>query len=167
MLRNSVAVTTVEAERMIAALELDIPTMICTSGERLEEALIKSNASQTLDLRVELEELEALFGRIKSRAGRVDKLLERSTDSGLARVERIVHNLEKKMLRAERKKQDVLTGRLAKLQKVMFPNGGLQERHFGMALPYLEFGPEWLDGVMQHTDPFGGQFTVLRPGSEG
>ena len=166
MLRNSLAVTTVEAERLIAKLDLDVHTMVCTSGEQLEESLIKSNAAHTLDLKVELEELEALFGRIKSRAGRVDKLLERSTDSGLARAERIVHNLEKKMLRAERKKQEILTGRLAKLQGVMFPNGGLQERHYGMALPYMEYGREWLDGVIKHTDPFAGQFTVLRPAGE-
>ena len=79
---------------------------------------------------------------------------------------RVVRNLEKKMLRAERRKQDVLITKLGKLRDVIFPAGGLQERHSGLPLPFLAFGEDWLDAVQEHTDPFGGKFTVLRPDGE-
>ncbi len=166
MLRNSVAFTTPEIERGMESLEVEVRDLLCTEDRALEDALIRKNAAKTLTLDAEWEELEALFGRIKSRMEGVDKLLGRSSDSGLARVERIVRNLEKKMLRAEKKKQEVLIYRLSKIMGVLFPGGGLQERHYGLPLPYLAYGKDWLDGLLEHTDPFGGKFTILRPDSE-
>ncbi|HLV53169.1 MAG TPA: bacillithiol biosynthesis cysteine-adding enzyme BshC, partial [Cryomorphaceae bacterium] len=166
MLRNSVAFTTPEIERGMESLEVEVRDLLCTEDRALEDALIRKNAAKTLNLDAEWEELEALFGRIKSRMEGVDKLLGRSSDSGLARVERIVRNLEKKMLRAEKKKQEVLIYRLSKIMDVLFPGGGLQERHYGLPLPYLAYGKDWLEGFLEHTDPFGGKFTILRPDSE-
>jgi len=93
---------------------------------------------------------------------KVDKLLERSVRSGYVRSERIVKNLEKKMLRAERKKHDILLGRLNKIRDALFPREGLQERNLNFAVLYEEFGENLVPLLIDQLDPFAGDFTVLR-----
>jgi uncharacterized protein YllA (UPF0747 family) len=78
------------------------------------------------------------------------------------RSERILLNLEKKMLRAEKKKHDILIGRLNKLHDALFPREGLQERNLNFSVLYEEFGADLVPVLIENLDPFSAEFTVLR-----
>jgi bacillithiol biosynthesis cysteine-adding enzyme BshC len=163
MLRNSVLVIDEPTSERMAGLGLRLEDLFKNSGIELEKELVREVSAEELDLEKEIEELEALFLRMEAKLRKVDKLLERSVRSGFVRTERIVMNLEKKMLRAERKKHEIITGRLHKVREAILPREGLQERNLNFAVLYLWMGEALIPTLLEHLDPFEGKFTVLRP----
>ncbi|HKK39088.1 MAG TPA: bacillithiol biosynthesis BshC, partial [Cryomorphaceae bacterium] len=143
-------------------LGVTVEELFRNSAFELEQELVKETSEEELNLKDAHEKLEALFLEMEAKLRKVDKLLEKSVRSGYVRSERIVKNLEKKMLRAEKKKHDILIGRLHKIRDALFPREGLQERNLNFAVLYEEFGENLVPLLIDHLDPFAGDFTVLR-----
>jgi bacillithiol biosynthesis cysteine-adding enzyme BshC len=162
MLRNSVMVIDQASSHLMDKLGLTTEELFRNSAFELEQELVREISEEELNLREAHEKLEALFLEVESKLRKVDKLLEKSVRSGYVRSERIVINLEKKMLRAEKKKHNILTGRLQKLHNTLFPRNGLQERNLNFSVLYEEFGPDLVPMLIDNLDPFSGDFTVLR-----
>jgi len=162
MLRNSVMVIDQASSQRMDKLGLTMEELFRNSAFELEQELVKETSDEELNLKEAHEKLEALFLEMEHKLKRVDKLLERSVRSGYARSERIVQNLEKKMLRAEKKKHNILIGRLDKIRGALFPREGLQERNLNFAVLYEEFGSDLVPMLVDNLDPFSGDFTVLR-----
>lgn len=162
MLRNSVLVIDGASSQLMDDLKLNAQDLFKNSTDELAHLLVRANSEEALNLKEAHEKLEAVFLEMEKKLKRVDKLLERSARSGYARTERIVHNLEKKMLRAEKKKHDILIGRLEKLRSALFPKESLQERNLNFAVLYQVFGVDLVPMLVDNLDPFSGEFTVLR-----
>lgn len=162
MLRNSVLVIDRSVTEAMNNLDLDLNQLFTQSGIDLEKKLVAEESAEELNLEDELDSLERVFLRTEEKLRKVDKILEKSARSGFVRSERILKNLEKKMLRAERKKHDILTGRLHKVREALFPREGLQERNLNFIPLYEEFGEQFIDILLENLDPFDNQFTVLR-----
>ena len=162
MLRNSVMIIERSVNETMVKLGLDLNQLFANSGIDLEKKLVSEESAEELNLVEELDSLQKVFLSAEEKLRRVDKLLEKSARSGFVRSERIVKNLEKKMLRAERKKHDILIGRLHKVRDALFPREGLQERNLNFIPFYEEFGDQFIDILLENLDPFENQFTVLR-----
>lgn len=162
MLRNSVMVVDQASSQRMDKLGLTMEELFKNTAFELEQELVEETSDEELNLKETHEKLEALFLEMEHKLSRVDKLLEKSVRSGYARSERIVQNLEKKMLRAEKKKHNILIGRLDKVRAALFPREGLQERNLNFAVLYEEFGADLVPTLVDHLDPFSGEFTVLR-----
>jgi bacillithiol biosynthesis cysteine-adding enzyme BshC len=162
MLRNSVMVINKASSHRMDKLGLTMEELFRNSAFELERELVEETSDEELNLKEAHEKLEALFLEMEHKLRRVDKHLERSVRSGYARSERIVQNLEKKMLRAEKKKHNILIGRLDKLRAALFPREGLQERNLNFAVLYEEFGSDLVPMLVDNLDPFSEDFTVLR-----
>ncbi len=162
MLRNSVMVIDRHSSRLMDKLGLTLNELFRNSAFELEQELVRAESAEELNLKEAREKLEALFLEMEEKLRRVDKLLERSVRSGYMRSERILLNLEKKMLRAEKKKHDILIGRLNKLHDALFPREGLQERNLNFSVLYEEFGADLVPVLIENLDPFSAEFTVLR-----
>ena len=72
-------------------------------------------------------ELNAIFGKIKLRAHKIDPSLGPSTDAVKARLKKAVNNLEKKLLKAEKRNHEDALIQIERVKDKLFPNGGLQE----------------------------------------
>lgn len=70
-------------------------------------------------------------------------------------------NLEKRLLKAQKRNLSEELERLKKIQDQLFPNQSLQERQLNFSELYLEYGEELLDLLKENMDPFDGNFTVL------
>ena len=162
ILRNSVMVIDKSSSHLMDKLGVTVEELFRNSAFELEQELVKETSEEELNLKDAHEKLEALFLEMEAKLRKVDKLLEKSVRSGYVRSERIVKNLEKKMLRAEKKKHDILIGRLHKIRDALFPREGLQERNLNFAVLYEEFGENLVPLLIDHLDPFAGDFTVLR-----
>ncbi len=160
MLRNSALVVRAEARFQLEALQLEVSDLFQPVID-LENSLVKAASDQLLDLEKSRKKLQDLFQEIEARMGLVDPILKRPAQSGSARVERIVSNLEKKMLRAERQKQEVILSRLQKVREALFPREGLQERNMNFAPMYQAFGKEFIPLLCGHLEPFDFRFSVL------
>ena len=70
-------------------------------------------------------------------------------------------HLEKRLLRAQKRKLSEELERLTLLQDTLFPNGSLQERSQNFSELYIEYGTRLLDVLKQELDPLVDEFTVL------
>ncbi len=70
-------------------------------------------------------------------------------------------NLEKRLLKAQKRNLSDELNRLKNIQDHLFPNHSLQERQLNFSEFYLEYGEELLDILKENLDPLASNFTVL------
>ncbi|NEN23755.1 bacillithiol biosynthesis cysteine-adding enzyme BshC [Cryomorpha ignava] len=160
MLRNSVMVIPDKVKENMDQLGIGIRDLF-GDGQKLEDKLVRAETSESLELDNERERLELLFIDMEARLGKINPDLKKSVQSGFARTDRVIKNLEKKMMRAERKKQEILINRLHQVRETLLPRNGLQERNMNFVPLYLEYGSQFIDGLIEVLDPFQNAFSVL------
>jgi len=128
---------------------------------KLEKLVVSEKSSDELNLDNEMEELEKVFGKIENRLKDIDPTLEKSAKSGLARTERIVKNLEKKMFRSTRKKEKELINTINAVKENLFPSQGLQERRWNFSVFYARMGEVFIQECLDNLDPFDSSLTIL------
>ena len=70
-------------------------------------------------------------------------------------------NLEKRLLKAEKRVHVEKLERIILLQNELFPNQGLQERKANFSEFYVENGNELLDKLFQNLQPLKSNFTII------
>ena len=71
-------------------------------------------------------------------------------------------HLEKRLLKAQKRKLEDHVIRLADLQNQLFPNFSLQERQENFSKFYMELGAEFIPYIFKALDPLAQEFLVLR-----
>lgn len=71
-------------------------------------------------------------------------------------------HLEKRLLKAQKKKLEDQVKRMTDIQNQLFPNKSLQERNLNFSELYLEYGNALVPCLMQALRPLAGDFTVIR-----
>ncbi|MDY8134053.1 bacillithiol biosynthesis cysteine-adding enzyme BshC [Aquimarina sp. 2201CG5-10] len=69
--------------------------------------------------------------------------------------------LEKRLLKAQRRKLGDQVKRLTIIQNELFPNQSLQERTTNFSEMYLEYGQELIPELIKYLDPLGGEFSII------
>ena len=69
--------------------------------------------------------------------------------------------LEKRLLKAQRRKLSGELERITTLKESLFPGESLQERHKNFSEFYKEYGPELLSVLKKELDPLVNKFTVI------
>ncbi len=118
-------------------------------------------ASASLSLDTEEKESKLLFARLKKRAGDVDKTLVQHVHALETFHLKKMESLEKKMLKAERKKQTIELQRIWKLKSELFPNGNLQERVENFMPYYAQYGQAFIQTILQHSLALEQQFGLI------
>ena len=72
-----------------------------------------------------------------------------------------MNRLEKRLLKAERRKHHELTERIKTIQDALFPNQSLEERQRNFSEYYLDNGSELITILKRALDPLSGEFTVV------
>jgi len=70
-------------------------------------------------------------------------------------------NLEKRLLKAQKRKLSDEVLRMTELQNELFPNQGLQERNTNFSEFYLEYGESLIPHLIENLKPLKGEFLVL------
>ena len=92
---------------------------------------------------------------------KVDATLSKHVAAIEARSLKALQELEKKMLRAEKRKYADLHRQLEKLKAALFPNNGLQERVENFSLFYSKWGKDFIDELYKNSLALEQEFTVL------
>jgi uncharacterized protein YllA (UPF0747 family) len=91
----------------------------------------------------------------------LDVTLRSSADAAITKIRYQVQVLEKKMLRAEKRKMQTELLRISKLKQVIFPNNSLQERVENFIGYYLQYGDAFFDVLKDAIQPFKNEFLVV------
>jgi bacillithiol synthase len=160
LLRQSVLWIDEAQARLRQQTGLSIPEIFGDEVE-LERKYIATNSDSDWQTSEETIAIEAIFSSLKDKAVTLDSTLGPAAEAVLAKMKRQMTTLEKKMLRAEKKKMDVHLQRIYRLKEALFPGGSLQERKDNFASYYLENGSAFLDIIKDAIKPLDNRFLVV------
>ena len=127
----------------------------------LINSLVKRASGNRTDLSEELQKTEELFLQFQTLAGKTDATLSEHTAALWAATEKKLKALEKKMLRAERRKYETQQGQINILKQQLFPNNNLQERVENISGWYARFGKNFIDLIYNNSLTLEQQFAIV------
>ncbi|RZK81306.1 MAG: bacillithiol biosynthesis cysteine-adding enzyme BshC [Pedobacter sp.] len=160
MLRNSAQFIDKRSEQRMHILGIS-QRDIFNDTFQLKNDWIKSHVNVQLNLDDEERAIRAIFDQIKLNSSKIDKTLSQSADAAKNRSLKLISNLEKKMLRAEKRKHTTSLSQIEALKDKLFPSGGLQERVMNIAPMYVLYGDDFIDELVKSFRPLDFQFTIL------
>jgi len=160
LLRNSALVIDDRSARKMHILEIS-STSLFDTDEQLKNQWIRAHVGDSLSLDDEQRAIRAVFDQIKLNSYKIDKGLSLSAEAAKVKTLRLVTNLEKKMLRAEKRKHTTSLQQIDNLKQKLFPNGVLQERVLNIAPMYVLYGENFIESLFTAFKPLDYKFTVL------
>lgn len=157
--RNSAMITDDTVASKIYRLDLTFKSIFKPTAT-LQNEYVRRHTTHRLNLRDEWMEFNAIFGKIKLRAHKIDASLAPSTDAVKARLKKAINNLEKKLLKADKRNHQEALIQIERLKDKLFPNGGLQERSENFATLYIKYGDELVRELIKHFNPLEFKFTI-------
>ncbi|WP_295653658.1 bacillithiol biosynthesis cysteine-adding enzyme BshC [uncultured Mucilaginibacter sp.] len=129
--------------------------------EVLKTEWVKQHTQTDLSISKEWFELQHIFDGLKQRAAEIDPTLAPSTEAIQSRLKHAMDNLERKLLKAEKRKHEVSLSHIEHIKNQLFPNGGLQERSENIALFYVAYGQQLIDDLIEKFEPLAFKFAVI------
>ncbi|MEZ2337502.1 bacillithiol biosynthesis cysteine-adding enzyme BshC [Mucilaginibacter sp. RCC_168] len=160
ILRNSALVVRKEQAAKIERMDLDVAALF-KQTDALQTEWIKKHSDHNLSLEGEWRELTAVFEKIKLRSYKIDPTLAPSAAAVQARLKHAIDNLEKKLIRAEKRNYEVRLEQLSVVKAELFPKDSLQERTENFGLMYVKWGQSFIDELIRHFEPLDFEFTIL------
>jgi bacillithiol biosynthesis cysteine-adding enzyme BshC len=128
----------------------------------LEIDYVKKHTNSILDLKDQLNQLSNLYINIKNQAVQVDATLGAHAENLAQQSKAKLLELEKKMVRAERRKQAVAIQRIHRIKKELFPQDNLQEREAHFSKWVGQYDLSWIDIIMEHSKGLESRFSIIK-----
>ncbi|MFD2598500.1 bacillithiol biosynthesis cysteine-adding enzyme BshC [Sphingobacterium corticis] len=158
--RNSAIVTDDTTVGKIFRLDLTLKS-IFRPLDNLKNEYVRRYTKHRLTLRDEWMELNAIFGKMKLRTHKIDPSLGPSTEAVKARLKKAINNLEKKLLKSDKRNHQDGLIQIERVKDRLFPGGGLQERSENFATLYVKHGDALIDELILYFHPLDFKFTIL------
>jgi uncharacterized protein YllA (UPF0747 family) len=160
IVRNSFLIIEETAKQSAKKLGFEI-TDLFEPTEKLINRLVSRDTELQLDLSNEKEQLLAFYKHLKELTCRVDRTLSEHTESLKAKALEKVNALEKKMLRAEKRKFEAQQRQISKLRQHLFPGDNLQERQENFSSFYALHGKQLIHALYNASLALDQQFAIL------
>jgi bacillithiol biosynthesis cysteine-adding enzyme BshC len=135
---------------------------IFKTEEELMEEFVRSHSDRQLSLENQFRDLHGFYEKVKNISGAVDKTLEQHVEKLEAQALQKLEELEKKILRAEKKNHDEVRRRIHEIRSSLFPMDNLQERIDNFIPWYAQYGKDFIEQLYQHSPVLEQQFTLLQ-----
>ncbi|MEI2739589.1 MAG: bacillithiol biosynthesis cysteine-adding enzyme BshC [Chitinophagaceae bacterium] len=160
VLRNSFLVVEKKWQEKISHLGFTTEDFFLPEQELMNRLVARESKNET-KLNGSLSELERLYEAFKKQAASVDGTLEKHVDSLRSKTVYRLQELEKKMLRAEKRKFADQQRQIHTIKEHLFPGGGLQERKDNLAYYYAKWGREFITEVYAHSLSLEQEFAIV------
>jgi len=160
VLRNSFLLVEKKWRGKADKLGFTIPDLF--GDERLlMNELVKRDSSAQVHLTSELRDTNAFYDHLKTLAGNIDGTLQNHVEALKTKSLKPLHELEKKMLRAEKRKFGEQEHQLQQIKSALFPNNNLQERIDNFMPYYAKYGPAFIDMLYEQSLSLRMEFIVV------
>ncbi len=161
MLRDSALIMT--EKQHLKTLKLGVnPVELFLDRNSLINKKIREISNIDIDFSEEKKWLEAHFKHLLDIATKTDASFKGAVLAQEKKQLKGIQTLEKRLLKAQKKKLEDQVSRLTTLQESLFPSGNLQERVLNFSELYLIYGSELIEELLVHLDPFKKGFTLLK-----
>ena len=125
-----------------------------TETEELIKSYVSRNSGETLDISNEEEQLKDVYRSLISKAEKIDPTLKFAVEAELQKQLNAMKNIQGKLMRAEKQRQETSVNQLRKIKDKLFPEGTLQERHDNFIPYYARHGKAFIEMLVSSLDPF-------------
>jgi len=160
LVRNSVLLVTEKQLHKSDKLSLSWEDLFSNQQELFTKKTLEFSKCN-LDFSEQKEHLKQQFEKLLLIADQTDKSFIGAVKAQQTKQIKGLENLEKRLLKAEKKMHADELERIIKLQNELFPNQGLQERRNNFAEYYNEYGQEFIDKLFTQLKPLQPSFTII------
>ncbi|WP_163400519.1 bacillithiol biosynthesis cysteine-adding enzyme BshC [Flavobacterium fluviatile] len=160
LVRNSVLLATEKQAKKADSLNLSW-TDLFTKPADLVNTITHKLSAFPIDLSAQKETLDKQFKYLYDLADQTDKSFSGAVKAQEAKQKKGLENLEKRLLKAQKRKLDNELQRVTDLQLELFPNQSLQERQANFSEFYLEKGEQLIPLLIQKLKPLQHNFDII------
>lgn len=160
LLRNSVQVLSAKQSKKMEKLSISNEEIFLNQHELISQKVIENSA-----IEIQFDEkklfLQEQFEDLKSVTKKTDISFLNAVNAQEKKQLNGLDKLEKRLLKAEKKRQEDLVHRITELQNELLPNQSLEERQRNFSEYYLEYGEFFIETLKKSLKPLQLEFTIL------
>ena len=161
LLRNSALVITEKQQSKLQKMNLEVADLFLDQN-RLINKKIREISNIDIDFSPQRNHLMEQFKGLYSLAEKTDKSFLGAVKAQEVKQLKGLDKLEKRLLKAQKRKLKDQVVRMTEIQNELFPNQSLQERSLNFSELYLHIGEDLIPKLIQSLDPLAKEFYVLR-----
>jgi len=160
VLRNSVQIISAKQQEKLDNLSISTEELFLKLNDLLA-VKVKENSTIEMDFSEQRKQLVNQFIQLKEVAQKTDESFLGAVNAQEKKQLNGLDNLEKRLLIAEKRRQQDLVARITELKEQLFPNQSLEERQRNFSEYYLEYGDAFIDALKSTLKPLDLKFTIL------
>lgn len=160
LLRNSVLLVSEKQTKKADKLDLTWSDLFSEQPD-LVNAKTKQLSEFPIDLTNLKEQLQKQFQALYAIANKTDESFIGAVKAQEVKQTKGLENLEKRLLKAQKRKLSTILHRITDLQNELFPNQSLQERQANFSEFYLENGESLIPTLVKQLKPLQSNFEII------
>ena len=161
LLRNSALVITEKQSEKVKKMDLSMADLFLKQNQLINKK-IRKISNIDIDFSPQKKLIEEQFADMYKLAEQTDKSFLGAVKAQEIKQKKGLDALEKRLLKAQKRKLKDHVVRLTELQNQLFPNQSLQERQLNFSELYLEYGTALIPFLIKALKPLQNEFLVLR-----
>ena len=161
LLRNSALIVSKIQRQKLTKLNISLAEIFLK-----QQDLINKKIKEVSDIKIDFSEqrqfLENQFTELEELAKLTDKSFIGAVKAQQSKQLKGLDKLEKRLLKAQKRKLSSLVERITELQNELFPNQSLEERTRNFSELYVNHGEEFIEKLKPNLDPLGAEFQIIQ-----
>ena len=160
LLRNSVLIKTSKQSGKQENLNISNSDLFLKRSNFINKR-VRQISNIDIDFSEQIIHLEKQFSDLRQLAEETDKSFLGAVEAQEKKQIKGLKRLEKRLLKAQKRKLADQIERATELQEQLFPKNSLQERNTNFSELYLEFGASLIPELVKSLEPLKGEFTIV------
>lgn len=160
LVRNSVLLATQKQSQKADKLGLSWADLF-SNQQALFNQKTQEFSQFNLDFTAQKEHLKQQFAALHEMVLQTDSSFGKAVKAQEVKQLKGLDNLEKRLLKAEKRQYADALERIIQLQNELFPNQSLQERRCNFSEFYVDFGDDYIQKLHDNLKPLASNFTIL------
>ncbi len=161
LLRNSFLLVPAKQAQQLQKMHINTVNLFKGRPQVIIDSFVKANSVHHLQINTQMAAIEAQYTLIKEQAAAIDASLVDHIEALSHKQAQKLLQVQKKMLRAEKRKYEAEQQQITKIMEQLFPGGSLQERTENIADWYKIYGTHFVSAIVENSDDFSKGFTLL------
>jgi bacillithiol biosynthesis cysteine-adding enzyme BshC len=160
LLRNSVLIQTNKQKEKLKKLDISNKDIFLKRNTFINKK-VREISNIEIDFSAQKEHLKNQFKEFYTLAKETDVTFLGAVKAQEKKQLKGIDNLEKRLLKAQKRKLKDQVYRMTQIQSELFPNQSLQERNTNFSQFYLEYGEQLIPELIKNLNPLNAEFLIL------
>ncbi|WP_431136053.1 bacillithiol biosynthesis cysteine-adding enzyme BshC [Psychroserpens mesophilus] len=161
LLRNSALLISEKQKEKLGKLNIEVSDLFLNQ-EDLKTKVTKQISEVEIDFSKQKEHLKQQFKALYDLAEQTDSSFKGAVAAQEQKQINGLNHLEKRLLKAQKRKLSDHLNRIVELQNELFPNQSLQERYMNFSEFHVEHGSDLILKLLHSLQPLKGEFSIVQ-----